>query len=134
MFAVYTFVVAFVLLGVFIFFRMWEQKRRIRMWAGAREKADEQVVEAYRSAITGSIPQHYRIRFLAFLRNAIHELVLLLVATLRAVERPLTRISYRMRMSASNTNKKEVSPFLQTIVPEKPDTVPGDGTGQEKSV
>ena len=128
MFAVYTFIVAFVLLGVFIFFRMWEQKRGIRMWAGAREKADEQVVEVYRSAITGSIPQHYRIRFLAFLRNTVHELVLLLVATLRAVERPLTRISYRMRMSASNTNKKEVSPFLKTIAPEKSDTDSGNGT------
>ena len=119
MFAVYTFIVAFVLLGVFIVFRMWEQKRGIRIWAGMREDVDEQVVEAYRSAITGSIPQKYRIRFLAFLRNAIHGLVLLLVATLRAVERPLTRISYRMRMSASNTKKKEVSPFLKTIAPKK---------------
>lgn len=134
MFAAYTFIVAFVLLGVFIVFRVWEEKRGVRVWASLRKDADEQVVEVYRSAITGSIPQHYRIRLFAFLRNAIHELVLLLVATLRAVERPLTRISYRMRMSASNTNKKEVSPFLKTIVPEKSDISSGNSTEQEKSV
>lgn len=129
MFVVYTFIVAFVLLGVFVVFRVWEEKRGVRLWASLRKDADEQVVEAYRSAITGSIPQHYRIRFFAFLQHTVHECVLLLVATLRAVERPLTRISYRMRMSASNTNKKEVSPFLQTIVPEKPDTSLKNGAG-----
>lgn len=134
MFAVYTFVVALILLSAFVIFRMWEEKRGIRMWARAREGVDMQVVEVYQSAVTGSIPQKYRIQFFAFLQHTVHQFVLLLVATLRAVERPLTRISYRMRMSASNTNKKEVSPFLQTIVPEKPDTVSGDGTGQEKSV
>lgn len=128
MFAVYTFVVALILLGAFVIFRMWEEKRGIRMWSRAREGVDMQVVEVYRSAVTGSIPQKYRIQFFAFLQHTVHEFVLLLVATLRAVERPLTRISYRMRMSASNTKKKEVSPFLKTIAPEKTDTDSGNGT------
>ncbi len=119
MIAITTFLVAFILLAMFIAFRAWEEKRHVRVWGKARAAMDEKVTEFYQTAVTGSIPRHYRLRFLAFLHNATHEFVLLLVAALRAVERPLTRISYRMRMAASNPNKKEVSSFLKTIAPEK---------------
>jgi len=128
------FLVAFTLLAMFIAFRVFEEKRQVRLWGKARRALDEKVTEAYEAAVTGSIPRHYRIRFLAFLQQAFHELVLFLVAMLRAIERPLTRLSYRMRMAASNTKKKEVSPFLKTIAPEKPEAPSADGTTDEKSV
>ncbi len=128
------FLVALVLLGVFVAFRLFEEKRGVRLWAPVRTAVDEKVIEMYHSSVTGSIPRHYRLQFLMFLRQTTHAGVLLLVAGLRALERPLTRLSYRMRMATSNTSKKEVSSFLKTIAPEKPQMSSGNGGEKEKSV
>lgn len=117
--AAVTFFASLALLLLFFVFRMWEEKRGIRLLPNFRNSADETVKDMYRGAITGSIPSHYRVEFIAFLQRITHEVVLLLVEALRAVERPLTRLAYRMRMSAPNTKKKPVSAFLKTIAFEK---------------
>ena len=115
MLAAVTFFIALALLGAFIFFRVWEERRGIRLWSGIRISADETVSTLYRGAVTGSIPTHYRERLIAFLHSVTHQGVVFLVQALRAAERPLAQLSYRMRMHAPKGNDKDVSPFLKTI-------------------
>lgn len=133
-FATTLFFASFLLLVGFLIFRSWEEKRGIRLWADARTKLDEKVHRMYHRAVTGTIPYRYRTAFFVFLQKMIHEAVLVIVATLRAIERPLTRLSYRMRMATPKANGKEVSSFLRTIVPLKKRESEGDGTESEKSV
>lgn len=111
---------ASLLFAMFIAFRMWEEKRGVRLFASSRTMLDHWVIDIYHGAVTGSIPRHYRMHLLVFLRTTLHRAVLLTVATLRAIERPLTRLSFRMRMASPGTAKKEVSSFLKTIVPRRP--------------
>lgn len=133
-FATILFLVSLFLLVGFLVFRSWEEKRGVRVWAGTRAKLDEQVRHWYHNAVTGTIPYRYRTAFFVFLQKMIHEAVLVIVRALRAIERPLTRLSYRMRMSTPKANGKEVSSFLRTIVPLKKRDGGADGTDSEKSV
>jgi hypothetical protein len=119
--AAVTFFISLGLLLAFFAFRIWEEKRGVRHFSRMRLSADETVRDMYQGAITGSIPRRYRVAFIAFLRRIAHESVIFLVESLRSVERPLTRLAYRMRMAAPNAKKKPVSPFLKTIAPEKTD-------------
>jgi hypothetical protein len=78
-------------------------------------------------AVTGSLPTAWRHVLAVFLHDTTHRTVVFLVEALRAVERPLTRISFRMRIQKSSVGGKGISPFLKSIVPEKK-IPPGDGT------
>ncbi len=73
----------------------------------------------YRAAVMGNIPEEYRLAVMRFLHTLAHDTVVFLVEGLRALERPLTRLSYRMRQTAPTPNGKEPSAFLKTITPEK---------------
>ena len=117
--AAVTFLIALVLLVAFVFFRFWEQKRGVKVWADARNTADEVVSDMYTSAVLGSFPHKYRIAFLNFLHTLLHDSVVFAVESLRALERPLTRLSYRLRQSAPSANGKEPSAFLKNLVSEK---------------
>ncbi|MES2014239.1 MAG: hypothetical protein V4437_00290 [Patescibacteria group bacterium] len=129
-----TFFAAFILLAFFLAFRTWEEKKGVRLFAHARSAVDAEVTRLYEVAVTGSIPRQYRARFFAALQAGIHRVVITLVAGLRAAERPLTRLSFRMRMASSKANKKEVSSFLKTIAPDKPIVGADDGASEKKSV
>ncbi|MDO8523974.1 MAG: hypothetical protein Q7R74_01960 [bacterium] len=118
--AAVTFLIALALLVAFVVFRFWEEKRGVRLFAEKRAAADTVVAEMYRAAVMGNIPAEYRIAVIRFLHTLAHDTVVFLVEGLRAVERPLTRLSYRMRQSAPASNGKEPSAFLKTITPEKP--------------
>lgn len=133
-FATILFLVSLVLLVGFLVFRSWEEKRGVRLFATVRARLDERVLRTYHHAVTGTIPYRYRTAFFVFLQKMIHEAVLVIVGALRAIERPLTRLSYRMRMSTPKANGKEVSSFLRTIVPLKKRESGTDGTDSEKSV
>ncbi|TAJ14803.1 hypothetical protein EPO56_01790 [Patescibacteria group bacterium] len=137
-FSVSLFLLSSTLLTGFIVFRLWEEKRGHRLWALKREHADHVVTDMYHRAITGNVPYRYRTAFIVFLQKGIHEVVLLLVAGLRSIERPLTRLSYRMRMAVPQPKGKEVSSFLRTIVPRKKKQVEPvltrDSNSSEKSV
>lgn len=108
-----------VLLAGFVAFRLWEQKRGRKVFAEARAEGDEIVSDLYRAAVMGNIPQRYREMFLSFMHNLTHAVVVLAVATLRAIERPLSRFSYRLRQRAPGVTSKEPSAFLKTLTPEK---------------
>lgn len=128
--AAITFFISLVLLLAFFVFRSWEEKRGVRVFASVRRGLDETVRDIYQGAVTGSIPAHYRVALITSLRHRAHETVLLLVDVLRAIERPLTRLSYRMRMANPNAPKREVSSFLQTISLRKKEGLKKDeGTG-----
>ena len=110
------------LLAAFFWFRTWEEARGKRLFAAVREKADANVAAFYRQLVTGNIPKEYRAFLAAFLHNVTHAIVVLTVGALRAIERPLTRLSYKMRQQVPTGTKKEPSAFLKTITPEKPAT------------
>jgi hypothetical protein len=117
--AAITFFVSLVLLVGFIAFRFFEERRGVRVWAHARTEADVVVAAAYQSAVTGNIPSEYRDATLHFLHALAHDLIVFLVEGLRAIERPLMRLSYRMRRSAPAAHGHEPSAYLKTITPEK---------------
>ena len=108
-----------VLLAGFVVFRLWEEKRGAKFFASERAEGDAIVADLYRAAVMGNIPQKYREMFLAFVHTVTHAVVVLAVATLRAIERPLSRFSYQLRQSAPGVGKKEPSAFLKTLTPDK---------------
>jgi hypothetical protein len=122
MWAVIPLVASILLLGAFVAFRLWEEKRGRKFFAGVRADGDEIVTDLYRAAVMGNIPHRYREMFLTFLHNATHTAVVLAVASLRAIERPLSRFSYRLRQRGPGVVRKEPSAFLKTITPDKKDT------------
>lgn len=123
MWAAIPLVLSIVLLAGYVLFRMWEQRRGVKLLASERAEGDEIVTDLYRAAVMGNIPQKYREMFLSFLHNLTHTIVVLTVATLRAIERPLSRFSYRLRQRAPGVGKKEPSAFLKTLTPEKKEPV-----------
>ncbi|MBY0538828.1 hypothetical protein K2P56_00140 [Patescibacteria group bacterium] len=119
MWAAIPLVSSIVLLAGFVAFRVWEEKRGRKFFASERAEADAIVSDLYRALVMGNIPQKYREMFLAFVHNATHMIVVLAVSTLRAIERPLSRFSYRLRQRAPGVIGKEPSAFLKTLTPEK---------------
>jgi hypothetical protein len=117
--AAVTFLLALILLVAFTVFRFYEQRTGVRHWAHARAVADDVVEKMYHAAVVGNIPAEYRTVIVHFLHTMAHDTVVFLVESLRSIERPLTRLSYRMRQSAPPPSGKEPSAFLKTITPEK---------------
>jgi len=117
--AAVTFLLSLSLLTAFVLLRFWEEKRGVKAFAPFRKSADEVVSEMYKGAITGNISTKYRAELIHFLHTLTHDTVVFLVEGLRALERPLTRLSYRMRQSAPPPTTREPSEFLKTITPDK---------------
>lgn len=115
-----TFFISLFLLIAFIAFRFWEERRESRVLARARAAADVLVSDMYQSAVSGDIPKKYQTAIVHFLYTLAHDTVVFLVEGLRAIERPLSQLSYRLRRSVPVANGKEPSAFLKTITPEKP--------------
>ncbi len=132
MLAAAAFFSSFVLLGAFFGFRWWEEKRGVRLFQDSRAVVDTRVAHVYEAIVRGEIPSSWRQSFAAWLHVLTHRVVVLLVEALRTIERPLTRLSYRMRMQKPSSNGKEVSPYLKSIVPEK--KAGSDGTTPERGV
>ena len=118
------------LLVAFFLFREWEEKRGRKAWAPARLEADRRVADLYNKMVMGSIPQSWREAVIAFLHQATHTVVVWTVAGLRAAERPLARLSYRMRQQAPAGTGKGPSEFLKTMSEKKN----GNGTTPESGV
>lgn len=103
------------------FFFAWEVRRGSRLWAAAREKCDRLVTHTYRALVFGEVPHTYRIKALKALRTFTHRVVVFLVSLLRGIERPLARLSHRMRTSSVKETHRAPSPFLKTIQPKQRD-------------
>jgi hypothetical protein len=97
-----------------ILFRFWEVKRGARLFEGARRRADETVRVWYRIVVMGELPHAYRIHLAAALRAAGHHLVVLLARALRALERPLLKLSHQMRRGPQG-NGTAPSSYLKTL-------------------
>lgn len=114
----------------FTLFRSWEARKEIRYFNDNRTVLDGYAEELYAALVMGGLPLRWRQNAAALIHNISHNGVLLMVATLRAVERPLARLSYRMRVSTPKVGTAQVSDFLKTLSPDKA----MGGELQEKSV
>lgn len=136
--AAVTFFISFVLIIAFLLLRVWEERRGRRVFGEVRRDADLIAKDMYEAAVLGSIPSHFRVALIKFLHMLGHDFVLLLVEGLRALERPLTRFSYRLRTFTPQAKGKDVSPLLKAITPEKKengnDTGATNGTTPESKV
>lgn len=104
-------------LSGFVALSMWEMRRGVRLFRALREKGDRLAAGAYRTLVFGEIPSVYRESLVAHARKGLHTLVNMLIALLRGVERPLARMSSRMRHRyerAEGVNRTP-SPFLKDI-------------------
>ena len=104
----------------FVFFRLWEVRRTRRFFENYRALLDRMTERLYGILVFGEIPRHYRTRLALVVRSLSHRAVHSAVLALRALERPLARVSHRMRMSAAES-EREPSDFLKTITPQKKD-------------
>ena len=101
----------------------------MRVYADMRAQLDTFAEELWRAAVLGGIPLSWRQRAQAIVHELGHESVHAAVTVLRSIEAPLSRLSYRMRVSAPKTGAAPVSEFLKTITPDRT-----SGDFQQKSV
>jgi hypothetical protein len=113
----------------YTWFRRVEEARGVRVYADTRAQLDIFAEELWRAAVLGGIPLSWRHRAQALAHEVGHEGVHMAVTLLRAIEAPLSRLSYRMRVSAPKTGAAPVSEFLKTITPDRT-----GGDFQQKSV
>ncbi len=126
MWAIVLFFVSLALLIAFAALKAWEERRGVRFLEPMRASLDARLPGIYHAAVMGNLPTGWRHTVAVFAHDATHRGVVFLVETLRAVERPLTRISFRMRIQRPSANGKGISPFLKSIIPGKKE--PSDGT------
>ncbi len=106
------------LLAAFSAFCVAEERVGRRLFAPTRERLDVYATELWQALVMGGVPMRWRQEVLRAAHTAVHTGVHVAVAALRAAERPLARLSYKMRVSAPKGNGKQVSEFLRTITPE----------------
>lgn len=99
--------------------RRLELARGMRFFDTQRSVLDARAAELWEALVLGGLPVSWR----AYVRAVFHDLGQVLVHTavevVRAVERPLAKLSYKMRVTAPKSGTKPVSDFLKTITPEK---------------
>ena len=114
----------------FVSVRRFEVVKGSRFFETQRSVLDTRAEEVWQALVTGGAPQSWRTYVQATAHAVTHEVVRLAVEVVRAVERPLARLSYKMRVSAPKATTAPVSDFLKTITPDKT----GSGDLQHKSV
>ena len=113
-------VVPFVLgLSGIVLYALWrsiEIRRQSRAFEATRARLDVFATRLYRLFVFGELPATYRARLAKFAQSVAHSTVMFLVSMLRAVERPLSRLSHRMRVIRAKENKPpDSSSFLKTL-------------------
>ncbi|MEK7613513.1 MAG: hypothetical protein AAB439_01390 [Patescibacteria group bacterium] len=127
----YLFLVGFIGFGFYLAVRFFEVRRGRRFFEVQRKKLDEFSVRLYRLCVFGELPTSYRLWFFKSLRHATHQGVVMLVALLRALERPLSRLNHRLRTPRVKTvEPRDPSPFLKTMA----DAQKKNGETQENSL
>lgn len=105
---------------LFVAFRFFESGREHRFFAHQRKMLDTVTTRVYRTLVLGELPHSYRQLFIDAVRGALHSVVLVVVSVLRKIERPLSRMSHRMRAPRTkNGESRDPSAFLKTISPKK---------------
>lgn len=101
-----------VLLGCVGLVLWYEARRGARFFEHTRRMLDRRVSVLYRTLVFGEIPSGYRTQVRRFMADATHRTLIVLVKVLRAVERPLVRLTREMRYHATTS---EPSHFIKTI-------------------
>ena len=117
--AFYLFLVALLFAGVYTGFRAWEERRGVEIARERREKFDAWVTSVYTSMVEGGIPLTWRNKTGALAYTLSHEVVHLFLGALRAIEKPVAQLSYKMRLARTKNGTRSVSEYLRTITPEK---------------
>lgn len=115
-----------VFIGLFIILRVFEVRRGKRVFEHFRSHLDAFSTRLYRLFVFGEIPSTYRNFLSSTARSVFHQVVVLLVRLLRALERPLSRLNYRMRSTRGKDEQREPSPFLKDIGTSKNGEKPPD--------
>ena len=103
----------------FLSLRRLEVARGMRYFDTERAVLDQHAEIMWMKLIHGGIPLSWRTYAGVILHDITHLGVHSAVELVRAVERPLARLSYKMRVSAPKGGGAPVSNFLRTITPEK---------------
>ncbi len=109
-------------LGLFCltYLGLWmERAAGKKVFSETRAGFDNAIAAFFNSAVLGGVPNEWRDQFVKSTHDVIHLMVQVGVSVLRALERPLSRLSYRMRMRQPQATATEVSEFLKTITPER---------------
>ncbi len=99
--------------------RRVETARGARYFDATRTVLDRRALEFWEALVMGGIPVSWRSYARAIMHDTAHLLVRLAVETVRALERPLVKLSYKMRVTAPKSGAAPVSEFLKTLSPEK---------------
>ena len=99
--------------------RRYEYARGVRFFEERRAELDVRAEELWAALVTGGVPMSWRTYAQAVLHDITHLGVHSAVELVRAIERPLARLSYKMRVSAPKSGSAPVSSFLRTITPDK---------------
>lgn len=103
----------------FLSLRRLEVARGVRYFDTERAVLDQHAEVIWAKLIHGGIPLSWRVYAGVILHDVTHLGVHSAVELVRAVERPLARLSYKMRVSAPKGGGAPVSNFLRTITPDK---------------
>lgn len=105
----------------FVVVRMWEARRGARIVETHRASLDATVASLWRTLVVGDPGVMLRHQALALAHALSHRTLASFATLLRTIERPIARISHRMRMMPPKAPTREPSEFLKTITPEKRD-------------
>lgn len=104
---------------LYVWLRRFETVRGGRFFEASRARFDARASALLEALVLGGIPVSWRKYVVALFHEVVHTMVRFAVDVIRAVERPLARLSYRLRVSAPKGSGVPVSEFLRTISPEK---------------
>lgn len=125
------FLIGMIGLGAYSVTRFVEARQGKRFFEATRTRLDVIATRLYRLSVFGEVPATYRTWVSEHMRALFHKTVVLLVALLRAIERPLSRMNHRLRRAQTTQDTPRVpSPFLKTMV----EAQKKDGESKENSV
>ncbi len=117
--ALYILLAALFVAVIYAALRAWEDRRGALIAHAHREKLDAWLAHIYQGMVEGGIPLTWRNKTGAFAYSLTHEIVHLVLAALRAIEKPIAQLSYKMRLARTKNGARSVSEYLRTITPEK---------------
>ncbi|MBU6310590.1 hypothetical protein KGO06_01500 [Patescibacteria group bacterium] len=111
--------VAASLMLAFAYVRRLELARGARFFESERARLDARVTAFVPRLVLGGVPLSWRAYLGAIAHDVTHLSIHGAVEAIRAIERPLAKLSYKLRISAPRTGAAPVSEFLKTITPER---------------
>ncbi len=117
-YALFLIALSLILALSYIWIRRFETVRGVRYREEMRVRFDQRAEMLWTGLVEGGIPLEWRHYAKIAAHTTSHQAVRIAVETVRAIERPLARLSYKLRVTAPK-GAGEVSEFLKTLSPEK---------------